>query len=344
MVLLYGVGIACARADMTNPPATFNEVYGLVRTHLQGMTEAELDQAAIKGLLTALAPRVLLSTLSGPAATNATLISQAQVFEENVAYIRISRVADGLGEALSDAQRALTRTGKVVGLVLDLRFATGENYAAALDTAGLFLKSGRTLLDLGAGPVKVEPAAKPISLPVAVLISRSTTGAAEVLAASLREAGAGLLLGTTTGGFAAVHEEFILKSGQRLLIATKPVKLADGTELSPKGVRPDIEVPVSREDEQAYFADPYRELARLPKLTTAGEASASQPGGTNRVARRQRTTEADLVRARREGSPLDGDAVVAREPETPRPVLRDPVLARAVDLLKGLAVVRRSES
>jgi hypothetical protein len=51
--------------------------------------------------------------------------------------------------------------------------------------------------------------------------------------------------------------------------------------------------------------------------------------------------EADLVRERRRGLNGEGTpAPVAAEPE--RPVVRDPALARALDVLKGLAVVRRT--
>jgi hypothetical protein len=38
---------------------------------------------------------------------------------------------------------------------------------------------------------------------------------------------------------------------------------------------------------------------------------------------------------------LDGEFPVGRDLDPEKPILRDPVLARAVDLLKGLAVVRR---
>jgi hypothetical protein len=66
--------------------------------------------------------------------------------------------------------------------------------------------------------------------------------------------------------------------------------------------------------------------------------------GTNRPGRRTRPNEADLVRARREGLSLDGDFPVGRDGEPEKPVIRDPTLARAVDLLKGLAIVRRTRS
>jgi hypothetical protein len=81
------------------------------------------------------------------------------------------------------------------------------------------------------------------------------------------------------------------------------------------------------------------------ELASAATAPApSLVAGTNRPARRPRPTEADLVRARREGLPLDAKVVTSREVEPPRPVLQDPALARAVDLLKGLAVVRQGRS
>jgi hypothetical protein len=52
--------------------------------------------------------------------------------------------------------------------------------------------------------------------------------------------------------------------------------------------------------------------------------------------------EAELVREHREGADLDAEPAAGREPEPEKPVVRDPVLARALDLLKGLAVVRHS--
>ena len=58
---------------------------------------------------------------------------------------------------------------------------------------------------------------------------------------------------------------------------------------------------------------------------------------------RSRMLTADLVRERREGiSEADLTALRDREPEMP--MVRDPALARALDLLRGLALVRQSRS
>jgi hypothetical protein len=40
----------------------------------------------------------------------------------------------------------------------------------------------------------------------------------------------------------------------------------------------------------------------------------------------------------------DEDSALSRAAEPQKPVIRDPVLARAVDLIKGLAIVRESHS
>ena len=69
----------------------------------------------------------------------------------------------------------------------------------------------------------------------------------------------------------------------------------------------------------------------------------NQASGTNRAVRRPRFNEAELVRERREGiSEADMTALGSREPE--KPMVTDPALARALDLLKGLALVRQSHS
>jgi hypothetical protein len=49
------------------------------------------------------------------------------------------------------------------------------------------------------------------------------------------------------------------------------------------------------------------------------------------------------VRERREGL-SEGDLTGAKERESDKPMVYDPALARALDLLKGLAVVRQSRS
>jgi hypothetical protein len=160
----------------------------------------------------------------------------------------------------------------------------------------------------------------------------------------LRDTGSGLILGARTAGRATVTEDFPLKSGQELRIATAPVRLGDGSTLPAQGVQPDIAVEVNPQDERAYFADAFSVVGRTNPAALAGLSLTNSGGGTNRSGRRIRFNEAELVRERKEGAAADAELANERDSEPEEPMVHDPALARALDLLKGLAVVRHSRS
>ena len=166
------------------------------------------------------------------------------------------------------------------------------------------------------------------------------------MAAILRQADVGLILGSHTAGQAEAYKELTLTNGLRLLVTTGPVKLGNGELISRNGVTPDIQVTVSPDEENAYWDDPYALLSRQgTRVANARTFTASDPSrspGTNSTSSR-RVNEADLVRLQKEGAePEPGAGRPRRTEDSDNQVLRDPALARAIDLLKGLAVVRQS--
>jgi hypothetical protein len=305
---LLSAGVPPAgRAADTNAP-DFQEVYRLLRAHLPGATDAGLNEAAVSGLLEELKGR---ASLAGDSAAPAPLETQVQtkVLEQTVAYLRVSRVGDDLAGKLGAASQSWTATNPPTGTVVDLRFTPGDAYATVGEAVSR-LTSGKT--------------------PLLVLINGATSGAAEVLAAEVRAAGA-LLIGNPTAGLAMTTEDFPLANGQRLRVATAPIKL-NGVEMA--ALTPDILVPAGLADERAWMENPYG-----PAVSAGGPAAT----GTNSfIPLLDHTTEADLVRQRRK----DGDGPVAVTPEPPAkveaapPVLRDAVLARALDLARALAVLK----
>jgi C-terminal processing protease CtpA/Prc len=332
------------KAEAPQAP-NFQEVYDLVRNHLAGMSETQLNQAAVQALVSSLGPRVVLVTndVAAKARKEAPLVARSSLFEGGIAYVRIERVGDGLATAVRDACKKLGMTNKLNGLILDLRYAGGDDYASVAATAQLFLNKEQPLLDWGSGMVRARENADAISPPVAVLVNRQTARAAEALAAVLREAGAALILGNRTAGQAMAAQEFPLKNGDRLRIATAPIQLGNGSTLSAQGLKPDIAVDVTPEEERAYYADAYRLPGRTDLLAGGNTSLTNGTAGTNRPLRRPRFSEAELVRERREGiGEADITALRERGPETP--LVSDPALARALDLLKGLALVRQSRS
>jgi C-terminal processing protease CtpA/Prc len=343
LLVLGQVSAALAEATNTAPP--FNEVYELIRAHLGGVSESELNRAAVQGLVSSLSPKVMLiaNNAAGQESMPKALVTKANVFEDDIGYLRIGRVDEGLAKSVQDGYDRLASTNKLKGLVLDLRFSNGSDYAAAAGVTDLFLKKEKPLLDWGDGVVRSKEKAEAIGVPVAVLVNRKTSAAAEALAASMRQSGTGLLLGGRTAGHAMISKDFPLKDGELLRIATAPIKLGDGSALSTQGVRPDILVEVSPQDERLYYDDPFRETGTNNLL--ASVRPNNQAAGTNRNVRRNRFNEAELVRERKEGLNPDSDVVPDTTSGVPEEIsVQDPALARALDFLKGLAVVRQSRS
>jgi C-terminal processing protease CtpA/Prc len=322
------------RAKATDTAPVFNQVYELLRANLPNTSDAELNSAAVKGLLRQLHGR---ATLVG-GTTGTTLSSgtaepvKSAVLESNVAYLRVGAVESGLADKMNAAYHALAATNKVAGVALDLRFAGGNDYAAAIAVADLFTAKKTTLLEWDKEVEESPPAGEPIPGPLVVLVNGETGGAAEALAAALREADAGLIIGNPTAGLAMTTRDFPLKNGERLRIAMNPVKLGNGVAIS--HVAPDIAVTVSPDDERAYLKNPYLTLA---------QNNAPAPVRTNDfLPFVDHTSEADLVQQKIKDGDDAGAIAPAHVKSQAKPVIQDPVLARAVDLIKALAIVHES--
>jgi hypothetical protein len=343
---LLGFAVA-GRAEGTNAAPDFKEVYDLIRSKLAGQSDEDLNRAAVQGLLNQMHAKV--SLVSNTSETNAASENppsvKVAIYDGPIACLRVDRVADGLADKVANACKQLSATNKLKGLVLDLRFADGHDYAAAAATADLFLSRDMPLLDWGNGVVRSKAKTNAINLPVVVLVNHQTAAAAEALAAVLRESDQALILGANTAGEATIGKDFPLKNGQFLRIATAAIKLGGGDALTGAGIRPDILVLVKPEDEKEYFADPFKELPLPGGLVASLEGT---PPGTNTTSRtRTRTTEADLIRERKERPGMELEYTPfpdAGQGDADKPVVRDPVLGRALDLITGIAALRPSRT
>lgn len=97
-----------------------------------------------------------------------------------------------------------------------------------------------------------------------------------------------------------------------------------------ENLSPDIVVGVGLDDEKKFQDNPFFSVVTAP----AGNLSATN----DLLAFIDHTSEADLVRKRIKDGEGDGEVSTPRA-EPPQPVIRDPALARAVDLLQALAAL-----
>jgi hypothetical protein len=345
-IAVWLLAVTAATADVTNAPPDFKEVYDLIRTHLAGQSDQDLNQAAVQGLLDQLHAKVSLVSgkmdSTGGVSTQESPLLKSALYDGPIVCLRVGGVTDALADKVASACKASGSSNQLKGIVLDLRYAGGHDYPAAVATADLFISREVPLLDWGNGVVKSKANKDAITLPLVVLVNHQTADAAEALAAILRENAHAVVLGSTTAGEATIGKNYPLKNGQYLRIATAAVKLGNGDTLSAAGLKPDIQINLKPDDEKAYYADPFKLPASVSGI--AGNASTNA-SATNRVPHAH-LTEADLIRERKErpgmeltyDEPADGDAAAN---QTDSPLVRDPVLARALDLVKGISALRQ---
>ena len=200
---------------------------------------------------------------------------------------------------------AATNKSKIKGVVLDLRFAGGADFAAAAAAADCFLNADQPLLECGGVVARSTKKDNAITVPLAALINSGTSEAAEGLAAVLRQTSTGLLLGSQSAGRASLFKEFPLTGGGKLRIAVGEIKLGDGTVFR-GGIKPDIAVKTNPEEERAYWEHPYQVPGQAAKTNAAGTNAAASLSPTNEGAFR-RFNEAELVREQRDGADLEAE-------------------------------------
>jgi len=107
----------------------------------------------------------------------------------------------------------------------------------------------------------------PVANPVAVLVDGDSRSAAELTPAALQEAGRAVVIGERTAGAVLVSQETRLPDGGRLTLSRADFVTSGGVRLEKRGVTPDHEAPVTREDRRA---------GRDPALQAAIDALASE--------------------------------------------------------------------
>jgi len=314
----------------------FEEVYKLLQENLKGVNAEQLNKAAVKGIVSQYDTRVLLGNAS-KAEEASMALKKAEILDGCIEYYQVCKVTEGLATRIATNHTQMIANGKnrLKGIILDLRFANGFDYAAAGAVVDLFLNSDQTLLTWENGSAKATTKTNAIDSHVAILVNSQTAGAAEAVAAALHESGAGLIIGSPTAGQASVFKEYTLSNGFQLRIASGQVRLGNDHALS--NVKPDIAINVSIDEEKNYLKSPYISLSKAVNSTNLQTAQMEE-SLTNRV--RRRFNEAELVRQQREGFDLDDDVAPQRADDNIRPSIADPVLLRGMDLLKALAVVQ----
>ena len=170
---------------------------------------------------------------------DADIIYRAKNKTENgILEIVIHKISDG---AVDIVNEALAKYGKASGIILDLRTSMGEDERAVAKLAGLFMgqKPVMRVVEKAVEELEVVPGGDAVTeSPIVVLISDTTRGTAEALAAAFNENKRGVLVGTPTAGRARIASFIDLKNGGVLELLNKSVKTGYGKDLDDRGVFP----------------------------------------------------------------------------------------------------------
>lgn len=170
---------------------------------------------------------------------------------DDVAYLKIPAFGPGTTNELREKLQQIDKQG-MHKLVLDLRDCATGQVSEAVSAAQLFVPSG-TISVLSGQTVsrkEFDAAADKVvwRSPVEVLISDSTSGAAEVLAAAIGDNHRADLVGERTFGSASEQKLIPLEDGAAIILTTAYYYTPSGKAIIVDGVLPTVQVVLAPPD------------------------------------------------------------------------------------------------
>jgi len=179
-------------------------------------------------------------------------VVEYKMLENGIAYVSLHTFNDQtMGQLHAALKELLAQNPK--GLVFDLRDNGGGYLSTAIDVVSQFIPDGVVMYEKYGDGTRDTYTAKPgglaTKIKLAVLINEGSASASEITAGAIQDRGRGKLVGVTSYGKGSVQNWIPLTSetgGVRITIARWLTP--NGTQISGKGLTPDIEVKMTEED------------------------------------------------------------------------------------------------
>jgi C-terminal processing protease CtpA/Prc len=291
------------------------------------LTNQEINQVAVEGLLSKLGPGAEIQTRAQAERPARNFPFKSDLIEKQFGYLRLGTFIQQNLPQLDDALRDLVTKG-ASGLILDLRtMPPGNDFQLAADILDRFVPKGRVLFKLvqqkeGRERLYTSTADPIFTGAIAVLVGPDNAGTAEAIAGTLRSQVHALIFGQKTSGRAVEYERFLVGDDLVLTIAVGKLVIPGTVTIFPDGLMPDI-------------------LVAFPKQQQVAILGLEDEKGVRDYIfdeERPHTNEAALVA----GKNPDLDTYEAdytnrnNKPRTPK----DAVLQRAIDFLTTISIFR----
>jgi carboxyl-terminal processing protease len=223
--------------------------------------------------------------------------SQKTVGGRPIGYIRLIEFNANASTQMATAIRTLSEAG-VEGFVLDLRGNPGGLLMASIDISRMWLQHGpivRTLDRSGNDEAISANRTALTSLPLTVLVDGRSASSSEILTGALRDNNRATVVGATTFGKALVQSLHGLTDGSGLTVTVAHYYTPNGTDISTKGITPDVPVDLSAQQRRELFGNPallgtdvdtqYRRAAEVLEQTILASQNTPATVGASRLGR-----------------------------------------------------------
>lgn len=181
-----------------------------------------------------------------------------RVGDYRIGYIRLIEFNSHAPEQMTRAINTLKEEG-VDGFVLDLRDNPGGLFSASIEISRMWLQRGPIVATQGRQGESERIHANRTALtqaPLAVLVNQRSASSSEILTGALKDNNRAVVVGTTTFGKALVQSLYGLADGAGLVVTVAHYYTPNGTDLSSRGINPDVEVVLTGRDQQALLGNP----------------------------------------------------------------------------------------
>jgi carboxyl-terminal processing protease len=204
-----------------------------------------------------------------------------------VGYIRLNEFSSHAADQMRQAIKALKKE-KVDSFVLDLRGNPGGLLQASVEISRMWMDQGGIVktVDRKGGSEEISANRTALTnLPLAVLVDKNSASSSEILTGALKDNNRATIVGTDTFGKALVQSVHPLSDGSGLAVTIAHYYTPNGTDISHKGIAPNINVPLDRDQLERLYSNPKllgtAEDPQYARAVKALDGLASQKSATN---------------------------------------------------------------
>ena len=176
----------------------------------------------------------------------------------NVGYIRLDEFSAHAAEQMRTAIDRLTEDG-AEAFVLDLRGNPGGLLQASIDISRMWLPRGSIVrtVDRDGNSDEITANRTAITdLPLAVLVNGQSASSSEIVTGALGDNDRAVVVGNPTFGKALVQSLHGLSDGSGLAVTVAHYYTPDGTDISSRGITPDVNVSITEQQRRELETNP----------------------------------------------------------------------------------------